>query len=308
MEQLRSKKGFICDMDGVIYHGDKLLPGVKEFLNWLIENNKNYLFLTNSSQYTPKELQQKLKRMGLEVDESHFYTSALATAHFLKNQAPGCSAYVMSEHGLLNALYDVGITYNDVDPDYVIVGEPKGYSLDMIAKAIRLVNNGAKLIGANTDLTGPTEAGIVPACRALMAPIELATGKKAYYVGKPNPLMMRTGLRLLGVHAGEAVMIGDRMDTDIVAGIESGMDTVLVLSGACKSPGPAASWIIESAPRPITARGLAVFTMASTAIFVISFRTITKGISLPPPCCICEDIVSHFAKPYKLYPGMDGVL
>lgn len=231
MEQLRSKKGFICDMDGVIYHGDKLLPGVKEFLNWLIKNDKNYLFLTNSSQYTPKELQQKLKRMGLEVDESHFYTSALATAHFLKNQAPGCSAYVMSEHGLLNALYDVGITYNDVDPDYVIVGEPKGYSLDMIAKAIRLVNNGAKLIGANTDLTGPTEAGIVPACRALMAPIELATGKKAYYVGKPNPLMMRTGLRLLGVHAGEAVMIGDRMDTDIVAGIESGMDTVLVLSG-----------------------------------------------------------------------------
>lgn len=231
MEKILSRKGFICDMDGVIYHGDRLLPGVMEFLNWLNENGKNFLFLTNSSQYTPRELHQKLKRMGLEVDESHFYTSALATAQFLDYQSPKCSAYVMGEHGLLNALYDVGITYNDVDPDYVIVGEPKGYSQELITKAIRLVNAGAKLIGANSDLTGPTESGIVPACRALMAPIELATGKQAYYVGKPNPLMMRTGLRLLGVHSDDAVMIGDRMDTDIVAGIESGMDTVLVLSG-----------------------------------------------------------------------------
>ncbi|MBE5769584.1 MAG: HAD family hydrolase [Clostridiales bacterium] len=231
MEKLLSRKGFICDMDGVIYHGNRLLPGVNEFLAWLKENNKNFLFLTNSSQYTPRELQQKLKRMGLEVDESNFYTSALATADFLNTQAPGCSAYVMGEHGLLNALYDVGITYNDVDPDYVIVGEPKGYSQELITKAIRLVNAGAKLIGANSDLTGPTETGIAPACRALMAPIELSTGKQAYYVGKPNPLMMRTGLKMLGVHSNEAVMIGDRMDTDIVAGIESGMDTVLVLSG-----------------------------------------------------------------------------
>ena len=231
MEQLRNKKGFICDMDGVIYHGNHLLPGVKEFLNWLTENHKNFLFLTNSSQYTPRELQQKLQRLGLEVDESHFYTSALATAQFLDNQSPGCSAYVMGEHGLLNALHDVGITYNDVDPDYVIVGEPQGYSLPLLTKAIHLVNKGAKLIGANSDLTGPTETGIAPACQALMAPIELATGRKAYYVGKPNPLMMRTGLRMLGVHSADAVMVGDRMDTDIVAGIESGMDTVLVLSG-----------------------------------------------------------------------------
>lgn len=231
MEQLINKKGFICDMDGVIYHGNRLLPGVKEFLNWIYENDKNFLFLTNSSQHTPKELQQKLLRLGLEVDESHFYTSALATARFLDSQAAGCSAYVMGEHGLLNALHDVGITYNDVDPDYVIVGEPQGYNIELITKAIRLVNKGAKLIGANSDLTGPTESGIAPSCQALMAPIELATGKKAYYVGKPNPLIMRTGLRMLGVHSDEAVMVGDRMDTDIVAGIESGMDTVLVLSG-----------------------------------------------------------------------------
>lgn len=231
MEQLRNKKGFICDMDGVIYHGNRLLPGVPEFLNWLNANNKHFLFLTNSGQYTPRELQQKLKRMGLDVDESHFYTSALATAQFLKSQMPRCSAYVMGEHGLLNALYEAGITYNDVDPDYVVVGEPSGYSLEMITKAIRLVNAGAKLIGTNYDLTGPTESGIAPACRAMLAPIELATGKQAYYVGKPNPLMMRTGLKMLGVHSEDAAIIGDRMDTDIVAGIESGLDTVLVLSG-----------------------------------------------------------------------------
>lgn len=231
MEILRSKQGFICDMDGVIYHGNRLLPGVPEFLQWLKDNGKNYLFLTNSGQYTPKELGQKLRRMGLEVEESHFYTSAQATARFLDSQAPGCSAYVMGEHGVLNALYEAGITYNDVDPDYVVVGEASTYNLEMITKAVRLVNGGAKLIGTNYDLTGPTEYGIAPACRALLAPIELATGVQAYYVGKPNPLMMRTGLRMLGVHSEDAVIIGDRMDTDIVAGIESGLDTVLVLSG-----------------------------------------------------------------------------
>ena len=231
MEILRSKKGFICDMDGVIYHGNKLLPGVSEFLKWLKDNDKSYLFLTNSGQYTPRELQQKLHRLGLEVDESHFYTSALATAQFLNSQAPGCSAYVIGEHGILNALYDVGITYNDVNPDYVVVGEASSYNLEMITRAVRLVNKGAKLIGTNYDLTGPTEEGIAPACRALLSPIELATGNSAYYVGKPNPLMMRTGLKLLGVHSENAAIIGDRMDTDIIAGIESGLDTVLVLSG-----------------------------------------------------------------------------
>lgn len=231
MQQLRSRDGFICDMDGVIYHGNRLLPGVKEFVQWLKDEGKNFLFLTNSSQYTPRELHQKLERLGLDVDESHFYTSALATAHFLHTQAPGCSAYVVGEHGILNALYDKGITFNDMNPDYVVVGESLTYNVDQITKAIRLVNAGARLIGTNSDLTGPTESGIVPACRALIAPIELATGKNAYFVGKPNPLMMRTGLRLLGVHSENAVMVGDRMDTDMIAGIETGLDTVLVLSG-----------------------------------------------------------------------------
>ena len=231
MENLRSKRGFICDMDGVIYHGNRLLPGVKEFVDWLYENNKEFLFLTNSSERSPKELQQKLARMGLEVNEKHFYTSALATAKFISSQAPGCSAYVIGAPGLVNALYEVGITMNDVNPDYVIVGETANYNYENVVHAVRLVQNGAKLIGTNTDMTGPSEQGILPACRALISPIELATGKNAYFVGKPNPLMMRTGLKLLGVHSADAVMVGDRMDTDIIAGIESGLTTALVLSG-----------------------------------------------------------------------------
>ena len=224
-------KGFICDMDGVIYHGNQILPGAREFIQWLQEEHKEYLFLTNNSGYTRRELNQKLARMGLDVPEEHFYTSALATAAFLKQQAPGCSVFAIGEAGLLNALYDAGVTMNDVNPDYVVVGEGRAYSLDTLTKATNLVLNGAKLIGANSDVSGPIENGIAPACGALVAPIEMATGKKAYFCGKPNPLMMRTGLRLLGCHSAEAVMIGDRMDTDVISGMESGMSTVLVLSG-----------------------------------------------------------------------------
>ncbi len=218
-------------MDGVIYHGNQILPGVHEFISWLQKEKKEFLFLTNNSGCTPRELQNKLARMGLDVSEEHFYTSALATAEFIKHQAPGCSAYVIGEAGLLNALYNAGITMNDVNPDYVIVGEGKSYSLDTLTKATNLVLKGAKLIGANSDVSGPIEDGIAPACRALVAPIEIATGKKAYFCGKPNPLMMRTGLNLIGCHSSEAVMIGDRMDTDVISGLESGMKTVLVLSG-----------------------------------------------------------------------------
>ena len=209
------KKGFICDMDGVIYHGNRILPGVAEFIQWLHDEDKEYLFLTNNSGYTPRELNQKLARMGLDVPEEHFYTSALA----------------IGEAGLLNALYDAGITMNDVNPDYVVVGEGRSYSLDTLTKATNLVMQGAKLIGANSDVSGPIENGIAPACRALIAPIEMATGKQAYFCGKPNPLMMRTGLKKLNCHSGEAVMVGDRMDTDVISGMESGMSTVLVLSG-----------------------------------------------------------------------------
>lgn len=226
-----SKKGFICDMDGVIYHGNIILPGVTEFINWLNEEGKQYLFLTNNSSYTPRELRQKLGRMGLDVPEEHFYTSALATAAFLREQSPGCSVYAIGEAGLLNALYEAGCTMNDVNPDYVVVGEGRTYTLDTLTKATNLVMSGAKLIGANSDISGPIEVGIAPACRALVAPIEMATGVQAYFCGKPNPLMMRTGLRLLNCHSADAVMIGDRMDTDVISGLETGMSTVLVLSG-----------------------------------------------------------------------------
>ena len=231
MEHLRAKKGFICDMDGVIYHGNQILPGVKEFVDWLYREGKQFLFLTNNSGKTPRELQEKLARMGLEVDEHHFYTSALATAEFIANQAPGARAFVIGEPGLYNALYERGITLDDTAPDYVIIGESSSYNYDNICKAVYFVQNGARLIGTNSDLTGPTEQGIMPACRAFVKPIELVTGSEAYYIGKPNPLMMRTGLNMLGVHSQDAAIIGDRMDTDIVAGIESGLDTVLVLSG-----------------------------------------------------------------------------
>ncbi len=231
MIDFNEKVGFICDMDGVIYHGNRVLPGVAEFIQWLQDEQKEYLFLTNNSGYTPKELNQKLARMGLNVPEEHFYTSALATAAFLKEQAPGCSVFVIGEAGLLNALYDAGITMNDVNPDYVVVGEGRAYSLETLTKATNLVLGGAKLIGANSDVSGPIENGIAPACRALIAPIEMATGTQAYFCGKPNPLMMRTGLRMLHCHSADAVMVGDRMDTDVISGMESGMSTVLVLSG-----------------------------------------------------------------------------
>ena len=231
LEKIKAKKGFICDMDGVIYHGNMLLPGVKEFVAWLTAENKRFLFLTNSSERSPRELSQKLARLGLEVSEDHFYTSAMATASFLQSQRPGGSAYVIGEAGLINALYEAGFSMNDVNPDYVVVGETSSYNWEKIEKATLLVSNGAKLIGANPDVSGPSEKGIVPATGAMISPIVQASGKRAYFVGKPNPLMMRHGIRLLQVDGADAIIIGDRMDTDIIAGIESEIDTVLVLSG-----------------------------------------------------------------------------
>lgn len=231
MNELLNKQGFICDMDGVIYHGNRILDGVTEFINWMQEHDKKFVFLTNSPEKTPHELSMKLERMGLTVSADHFYTSAMATAAFLSSQKPDCTAYVIGEAALTKALYDQKIYMNDVNPDYVVVGETRSYNFEKIEKAIELVNKGAKLIGTNPDITGPTERGIMPATGSLIAPIEIATGKKAYFVGKPNPVMLRHGLRKLGCHSEEIAFIGDRMDTDIIAGIESNVDTVLVLSG-----------------------------------------------------------------------------
>lgn len=232
LELIRSKKGFICDMDGVIYHGNELLPNAKKFVEWLQKEDKKFLFLTNSSERSRTELRQKLQRMGLDIPEEHFYTSAIATARFLARQKPGCSVYCIGEAGLLNAIYEEGLTINDVNPDYVVVGPTQNYSFANMAKAVDLVRKGAKLIGTNPDTTAPTDGDrIIPDCKALVAPIEIATGKQAYYLGKPNPLMMRSGFHRLGCKSEDAVIIGDRMDTDIIAGIESGATTVLVLSG-----------------------------------------------------------------------------
>ncbi|MBN8215486.1 MAG: HAD family hydrolase [Spirochaetes bacterium] len=231
MHPALTKAAFLCDMDGVIYHGNRLLPGIPRFLRFLQEAGKPYLFLTNSSERSPRELSQKLGRLGLEVDETHFYTSALATAAFLSSQKPGAGVYAIGEAGLVGALYEAGLTMNDVNPDYVVVGETRSYSYEKIEKAIHLVLGGARLIGANPDLTGPGEHGLSPACGALIAPIELSTSRKAYFVGKPNPLMMRQALKHLGVRREDTLMIGDRMDTDIIAGIESGIETCLVLTG-----------------------------------------------------------------------------
>ncbi|MBQ3493048.1 MAG: HAD family hydrolase [Clostridia bacterium] len=231
MENLRNKKCFICDMDGVIYHGNRLISGVKEFVEWLDKTGKNFLFLTNSSERSPRELKEKLARMGLNVGEEHFYTSALATASFLKSQCPNGSVYVIGEPGLTNALYEAGFSMNDINPDYVVFGETRSLNYEKIEKAVKLVLNGAKLIGTNSDLTAKVESGIIPACRALISSIEMTTGRNAYFIGKPNPLMMRHALKKLDCHRVDAAIIGDRMDTDILAGIESELDTVLVLTG-----------------------------------------------------------------------------
>lgn len=230
-ENIRSKSGFIIDMDGVIYHGNRLLEGVPEFLEWLEKSGKSYLFLTNSSERTPRELHEKLNRLGINVSEEHFYTSALATASFLSNQKPNGSAFIIGDAGLIHALYSVGYTVNNVNPDYVVVGDTHSYNFEKIELAVNLVLKGSKLIGTNPDVSGPVEVGITPSTKALVAPIEIATGKKAYFVGKPNPLMMRSALKRLGVKREDAIVIGDRMDTDVRCGLESEIDTLLVLSG-----------------------------------------------------------------------------
>ena len=234
LDELKKKSAFISDMDGVIYHGNNLLPGAADFVRMLEERKLKYLFLTNSSERTPRELAEKLARLGVQVAPEHFYTSALATADFLSRQKPGCSVFAIGEAGLTNALYERGITMNDVDPDYVVVGESRTYSYERLEKAVQLVLKGARLIGTNPDLTGPTEKGIVPATGSLIAPIELSTGKKAYFIGKPNPFMMRRAVKYLDAMSRETVIIGDRMDTDIIAGVEAEVDTVLVLSGVTR--------------------------------------------------------------------------
>ena len=225
---------YLMDMDGVLVRGTQIIPGAADFIARLRERGKPFLILTNNSLYTPRDLQARLAHTGLDVPAEALYTSALATAQFLDRQCPGGKAYVIGEAGLTTALHDVGYVLTDHDPDYVVLGETVSYSFQRLTRAIRLVAAGARFIATNPDVVGPTEEGLIPATGAVAALVAEATGVRPYFVGKPNPLMMRSALRQLGAHSETAVMIGDRMDTDIIAGTEAGMRTILVLTGVTR--------------------------------------------------------------------------
>ncbi len=224
-------KSYLIDMDGVLVRGSELVPGADAFIARLHARNVKFLILTNNPMHTPADLRHRLQRVGINVTTDHFYTSALATAAFLSLQKPHGTAFVLGESGLTEALHQAGYVLTDHDPDYVVLGETTSYSYARITQAMRLVRGGARFVATNPDPTGPGEGGIVPACGAVAAMIQAATGVPPYFVGKPNPLMMRTALRYMNEHSENAIMVGDRMDTDIRAGIESGLETVLVLSG-----------------------------------------------------------------------------
>lgn len=222
---------YLMDMDGVLVSEESLVPGADAFISEMRENGISFMVLTNNSIYTPRDLRSRLHRTGLDIPESAIWTSALATARFLRQQRPGGSAYVVGESGLTTALHNIGYVLTDRDPDYVVLGETRTYSFEAITRAIRLVEGGARFIATNPDEKGPSREGSLPATGAVAALIERATGRAPYYIGKPNPLMMRSALRALGAHSENTLMIGDRMDTDVRSGLEAGLQTLLVLSG-----------------------------------------------------------------------------
>jgi NagD protein len=219
-------------MDGVLVHEERALPGAAEFLQTLTDKKRPFLVLTNNSIFTPRDLAARLLRSGLVVPEESIWTSALATATFLDDQLPGGSAYVIGEAGLTTALHAIGYTLTDTDPDFVVLGETRTYSFEAITKAIRLIGGGARFIATNPDVTGPSAEGPTPATGSVAALITKATGREPYFVGKPNPMMFRSALNRIEAHSENTMMIGDRMDTDVVAGIEAGLDTILVLTGS----------------------------------------------------------------------------
>ncbi|MBA9005776.1 MULTISPECIES: HAD-IIA family hydrolase [Thermomonospora] len=226
---------WLTDMDGVLVHEGHPVPGAAEFIARLTASGKRFLVLTNNSIYTPRDLSARLAAAGLQVPPTAIWTSALATAKFLDDQRPGGSAYVIGESGLTTALHEAGYVLTDLDPDYVVLGETRTYSFSQITKAIRLIERGARFIATNPDPIGPSHEGSLPACGAVAAMISKATGVAPYFVGKPNPLMMRSALNAVEGHSESTVMIGDRMDTDVVAGMEAGLRTILVLTGVTRS-------------------------------------------------------------------------
>ncbi|HEY3774464.1 MAG TPA: HAD-IIA family hydrolase [Solirubrobacteraceae bacterium] len=228
----REIHAWLTDMDGVLVHEDRAIPGAAEFIDRLREGDLPFLVLTNNSIYTPRDLSARLRTSGIEVPEERIWTSALATARFLDDQRPGGSAFVIGEAGLTTALHNAGYTLTERDPDYVVLGETRTYSFERITLAIRLLDSGARFIATNPDPTGPSVDGPLPATGSVAALITRATGIEPYYVGKPNPLMMRSALNAIDAHSESAAMIGDRMDTDVISGMEAGMHTVLVLTGS----------------------------------------------------------------------------
>ena len=224
-------KSFLIDMDGVLVSGRTIIPGADKFIARLRERNINFLVLTNNPLYTQGDLSHRLKISGLDIPADNIFTSAMATARFLRSQKERGTAFVIGESGLTGPIHDIGWIITDHAPEYVVLGETLTYNFELVTKAIRLVAGGAHFIATNPDPSGPSESGIVPACGALASLIESASGMKPFFVGKPNPLMMRTALKHLGVHSEDAIMVGDRMDTDIIAGVQSGLETILVMSG-----------------------------------------------------------------------------
>lgn len=229
-------KNYLMDMDGVLVHGRAAIPGAADFIARLNKAKTPYLVLTNNPLYTTRDLAYRLQAVNIDVPAERIFTSATAMAHFLHGQRPSGTAFVIGESGLTNAVHEVGYILTDHDPDYVVLGETHGYNLEQITKAIRLIAAGARFVATNPDPSGPGEGGLlVPACGAMAALIQSATGVAPFFVGKPNPLMMRTALNYLKAHSEETVMIGDRMDTDIVAGVSSGLSTILVLTGVTQA-------------------------------------------------------------------------
>ena len=229
---LRPVETWLTDMDGVLVHEEVPIPGATEFIEKLKGSGRRFLVLTNNSIFTPRDLRARLLGSGIDVPEEAIWTSALATAQFLADQRPGGTAFVVGEAGLTTALHDIGYVMTDRDPDYVLLGETRTYSFEAITKAIRLIADGARFIATNPDASGPSQQGMLPATGSVAALISTATGRTPYFIGKPNPLMMRFALNRIEAHSETTVMVGDRMDTDIISGLEAGLQTVLVLTGS----------------------------------------------------------------------------
>jgi NagD protein len=231
MTERKPVESWLTDMDGVLVHEGQPVPGAPEFVDRLRRSGKPFLILTNNSIYTARDLQARLTRIGIVVPETAIWTSALATAQFLQDQRPGGTAYVIGEAGLTTALHNAGYVLTNLDPEYVVLGETRTYSFEAITTAVRLIHGGARFICTNPDPVGPSNEGILPAAGSVAAMISKATGIEPYFVGKPNPMMMRSALNTIGAHSETTAMIGDRMDTDVLCGLEAGLETILVLSG-----------------------------------------------------------------------------